>query len=219
MQYYNLKPAVDTKETGRAYPAVESYEDYDFNSPNSVHNLRFDKFPDFVPDIRFKLAKGARLCDMMSQATINANGFLISEKLKGIFDNSSIIPHRYYSATIEDDGIKHNYYWIHFIWEEGRTLIDFNNSKFYKQKFSNNLGYLDIKSEDDYKNIKIEFGGRFMIGFETLKLKEQLSVDLIIVPYKTYILISNKLKDILDSAGLAGLAITFFEDIKITTPN
>ena len=58
-----------------------------------------------------------------------------------------------------------------------------------------------------------------MIGIETLKLKEQPSFDLIIVPYKTYILISDKLKDILESAGLAGLSITFFEDIKITTPN
>jgi hypothetical protein len=59
MNYYILKPAVDTPETGNAYPAVESYDDYDFNATNSVYKLESDKFPDFTPDIRFKHAKEA----------------------------------------------------------------------------------------------------------------------------------------------------------------
>lgn len=217
--YYLLSPAVGTKETGNAYPAVESYEDYDFNAPNSVYDIRFDKFPDFIPDIRFKLAKGAKLCDMMGQATINANGFLISEKLKSIFDNSNIIPYECYPATIEDKGTLHSYYWIHFVWNEGKSLIDFNASKFFKQKFSNNLGYIELQSEEDYKNTKAEFGSRYMIGFEILKLKEQLSFDLIIVPFKTDIIISETFKNKVTVSELTGLSILPYEATKIITPN
>ena len=64
-QYYLLKPAVGTKETGKHILVVESYEDYDFNAPNSVYKSDSDFFPNFVPDIRFKLAKYAKLCDVM----------------------------------------------------------------------------------------------------------------------------------------------------------
>ena len=38
-QYYILKPAVGTKETGMAYPAVESFEDYDFKATSKNSKL------------------------------------------------------------------------------------------------------------------------------------------------------------------------------------
>lgn len=212
MQYYNLKPAVDTKETGRAYPAVESYEDYDFNSPNSVHNLRFDKFPDFVPDIRFKLAKGARLCDMMSQATINANGFLISEKLKGIFDNSSIIPHRYYSATIEDDGIKHNYYWIHFIWEEGDSFVDYNQIKFNITEFGSIIETIKISSLKDLENKQRQLGVIKMIYADKIVMEDPC-LHLFLNPINTGIYINEELKRHIEFLKSTGVSIQYNSDI------
>jgi hypothetical protein len=216
-QYYILKPAVGTKETGMAYPAVESFEDYDFNAPNSVHKIQFNEFPDFTPDIRFKLAKGAKLCDMMGQATINANGFLISEKLKAIFESSNTIPCKFYSATIENKGTIHQYYWVHFIWEEGKQLIDFPNSVFFKRKFSNNLGYLDIKSNEDIQNTLNEYQGRYMIGFEYLKLKEQPSFELMIVPFKTDIFVSENLKSLLST--FTGIDYELLKNVDFTALN
>jgi hypothetical protein len=217
MNYYILKPAVDTPETGNAYPAVESYPDYDFNAPNSVHKIKFNEFPDFTPDIRFKLAKGAKLCDMMGQATINANGFLISEKLKSVFEAANMVPHKFYPATIEAKGTLHQYYWVHLVWNDGKQIIDFPNSVFYKQKFSNNLGYLKINSEADYINTKSEIGSRYMIGFEKLRLKEQPSFDLMIVPFKTDIFISEKLKSQLSS--LTGLEFELLSYVEFTSLN
>ena len=193
-QYYILKPAVGTKETGMEYPAVESFEDYDFNAPNSVHKIKFNEFPDFTPDLRFKLAKGAKMCDMMGQATINANGFLISEKIKVVLQNANTVPCKFYPATIEDKGIIYHYYWVQFIWEEGKQLIDFSNSIFFKQKFSDNLGYFNITNHEEYTNTKKEIGSRYMIGFEQLKLKGQPSFELMIVPFKTDIFILEDLK-------------------------
>ena len=69
-QFYILQPAVNIPETGNAFPAAESFDDYDFDGPRSVHKLTFREMPDFEPDIRFKLAKGAKLTDVMSQAAI-----------------------------------------------------------------------------------------------------------------------------------------------------
>jgi hypothetical protein len=37
--YYILKPAVGTEETGMAFPAVESYDDYDFDGQTLCINL------------------------------------------------------------------------------------------------------------------------------------------------------------------------------------
>ena len=59
MSYYVLNPAVDNEETGPAYPAAVSYNDYNFNAANSAHKLTFREFLNFIPDLRFKLAQGA----------------------------------------------------------------------------------------------------------------------------------------------------------------
>src|SRR5688500_15759577 len=147
-EIFILQPATNTKETGSKFPPVESYDNYNFKALNSVHNIKNREFPDFEPDIRFKLRKGAKLCDLMGQATINAHGFLISPKMKSIFENTNIIPHLYYPATIESNEILHPYFWIHFVWNESKELFDFENSYFYAKRFSQNLGKVNIKRSE-----------------------------------------------------------------------
>lgn len=162
-QYYILKPAVGTKETGMAYPAVESFEDYDFNAPNSVYKLDSDSFPDFVPDIRFKLAKGAKICDVMGQGTISACGLLISQNVKDALEQFNLIPHKYFSATIEDKGIIHKYYWVHFVWEDGINLLDFKKSKFKIKRASKDLGEVEVLSLNELHSKQGELGFMNMI--------------------------------------------------------
>ncbi len=217
-EYYILKPAVDTPETGNAYPAVESYDDYDFNAPDSVHKLNFREFPDFEPNVRFKLAKGAKLTDMLSQAAISAHGFLINEKLKNAFMQFNIVPHKYCPATIEDhQGNFHQYFWMHLAWEEGKKLVDYNNSVFFKRKFSNNLGYIELSSEEDFWVKKEEMGSRYMIGIESLKLKGQPPYQLMIAPFKTDIVTDTSLKDFLSS--FSGIEFEPVNYLHFTSPN
>lgn len=201
--YYILKPAVNTEETGQTYPAVESYDNYDFDGPNSVHKIKSRDFPDFEPDIRFKLAKGAKLCDMMGQATINASGFLISEKLKAFFEGVNSVPKKFYPATIEANGEFHLYYWMHLVWKEAEKLIDYENSMFFKRKFSNNLGTILLTSAEDFWRKKEELGGRYLIGIEKLTFKNIPEYDIIPIPFKTDIIVSGRIKDQLnDFKGL-----------------
>jgi len=191
-EFYSIKPAVDTKETGKVYPAVKSYDDYDFNSSRSVHKLTFGKSPDFEPDMRFKLVRGAKLCDVMGQATISAHGLLISEKAKKVFSQVKIAPHKFYSSPIEDhSGTIHNYYWMHLVWEDVIKFISYENSSFYKRKFSNNLGELYIDSDRTFWKIKKELGSRYLIGIKKIQFDKPIDFHLFPFPYSSKLLIRD----------------------------
>ncbi len=211
-KYYILKPAVGTKETGMAYPAVESYDDYDFDGPRSVYNLSPDKFPDFIPEIRFKLTKGAKLCDMMGQATISACGFLISEKLKEIIEQANTVPSSFYSATIDDKGQLHQYYWVHFVWNEGINYLDFKNSKFKIKRASKDLGDIEIFSLSDLYIKQGKLGFIKMIhNYEYTFLNPNL--DLFIHPLNKTIFITDKLKKLM--SHFSGIEITYATNLKM----
>lgn len=212
-KYYILKPAVGTKETGMAYPAVESYDDYDFDGPRSMHKLKFREFPDFEPDIRFKLAKGAKLCDMMGQATINANGFLISEKLKLILEQTNTVPCIFYKATIENKGTIYKYFWVHFVWEDCSNYIDYKNSDFFAKRLSKNLGKVNILKEDDILSIRKEFDIATVISYNEIKFVN-LNKDLFTINFFTQIYITEKLKELLDSNHISGIDIIQTDKIK-----
>lgn len=203
-QYYILKPAVGTEETGMAYPAVESYDDYNFNAANSVHKIKSGAFPDFEPDIRFRLAKGAKLCDMMGQATISGHGFLISEKLKSIFENTITVPCKFYPATIEDNGVFYTYYWVHFVWKEGKNFIDYKNSDFYAKRLSKNLGKVYINSEEEILVKRNEFDIATIISFNEIKIVN-IDKELFLLNFFTSIYINEKLKFLIESNKITGV--------------
>lgn len=201
-QYYILKPAVGTEVTGMAYPAVESYDDYDFSAPNSVYKLDSDSFPDFIPDIRFKLAKGAKLCDVMGQGTISACGLLISQNVKDVLEQFKLVPHKYYSATIEDKGNIHQYYWVHFVWSDGINYLDFANSKFKIKRASRDLGEIKITNLNELHSKQGELGFISMIhNYEYTFLNPHF--DLFIHPLNKTIFVSDQLKTkMLNAIGL-----------------
>ncbi len=204
-KYYILKPAVDTPETGSAYPAVESYDDYDFNAPNSVHKLTFREFPGFEPDIRFKLKPGAKLTDMLSQAAISAHGFLINEKLKNVFSSLNIVPHKFYKAYIEDSkGTIHNYYWMHIVWEDF-SIIDWDKSLFFYAHYEDKIK-LNFSSVSKYQNKKKELGMFTPIQVERLYLKS-VDFDLFVHPLQALILLSHKGKAPLQENNIKGIDI------------
>jgi hypothetical protein len=192
-QYYILKPAVGTKETGMAYPAVENFEDYDFNKANSVYKLDSDSFPDFIPDISYKLAKGAKLCDVMEKSNISACGLLINEKVKEVLEQFNLVPHKYFPATIEDKGIIHQYYWVHFVWEDGIKYLDFANSKFKIKRASKDLGEVEVQSLNELHSKQGELGFMNMIhNYEYTFINPNF--DLFIHPLNKTIFVSENLK-------------------------
>ncbi len=206
-QYYILKPAVGTKETGMAYPAVESFEDYDFNKANSVYKLDSDSFPDFIPDISYKLAKGAKLCDVMEKSNISACGLLINEKVKEVLEQFNLVPHKYFPATIEDKGIIHQYYWVHFVWEDGINHLDFRNSKFQINEFGDNLGDVEIGTYKELLDKQTELGFmKTVYNYESLMFN--VNFDLFIHPLNKTIYVSEKVFIYLTHKSFKGLDLS-----------
>lgn len=207
-KFYTIKPAVDTDETGHVFPAVESFDDYDFKGEKSVHKMDHWSIPNFNPDIRFKLAKGAKLCDAMGQATISGSGLLISERFKNILEKYNLGEHKFFDGHIYDNDFRYKYYWLHIIWNNRNKIVDYKQSSFFKKRGRRNLEELDINSNEEYDEVKTEFGSRFIIGFHKLALKNTPDYDLWPVPFRGHLIVSHQLKNEIENIALTGLDIS-----------
>lgn len=207
-KFYVLKPAVDTEETGSAYPAVESFNDYDFNAPKSVYKLNSNELPNFEPEIRFKLAKGAKLCNLLGQGTISAKGLLVDDNFKTVIEQSNTIPFKSFNAYIKDsqEQIK-KYNWIHFLWREGIEYFNFNKSKFKVKRASKDLGDIQIDSYLDLQTKQGELGFIKMIHNYESVMKNP-NFDLFLHPLNGTIYITETLKRKIEQLHLTGIDIT-----------
>lgn len=207
-QYYTLQPAAGTKETGMAYPSVDYYDNYDFDGPRSIYKIRFDQFPDFVPDLRFKLARGAKLCDMMSVGGSNSAMKLISQRLHDFILSNAILPsHRFYDCFIETkDGII-KYYFLHLVNPELIEYIDFEKTIFFKKKNSENLEILNINSYQDYLRIKADLGILYTIRIKKFSLLKPIPYKVFIMPFILETLISKDLYLILNKEKFSGIEL------------
>ena len=205
-QYYTLQPAVGTKETGMAYPSVNYYDDYDFDGQKSIYKIRFDQFPDFVPELRFKLARGANLCDMMSVGGSNSALKLVSKRLHDFILSNAILPsHRFYDCFIKTkDGII-KYYFLHLVNPELIEYIDFEKTIFFKKKNSENLEILNIISYQDYLRIKADLGMLYTIRVKKFSLQKPIPYSIFVMPFILETLISNYFFEILNIQNFTGI--------------
>ncbi len=204
-QCYILKPSLNEKETGMAYPAVISYPDYDFDGPRSIYKIRSDYFPDFVPDLRFKLARGAKLCDMMTEATSGVIGLLVSTKIFKILNEFYICPHRYYDVMIETKTGVEKYHFLHLVWKEKLDYIIWEKSVFYYTYYGEKR-FLNINNYSEYEEKTNELNLTFGILCEKMVLND-VKFDLFFNPLSIDIFISENLKNSLINNKISGLDI------------
>jgi hypothetical protein len=195
MSYYILKPAVDTQETGNAYPAVESYDDYNFNAPNSVHKLKTHIPTTTKIDFRFKLAKNARPTDLLSQATIKGAGILVSEKLLNFLKKYETIQYQEFEVQLKAQEKFLSYKYIHFTWEDWSKYVNWKASTF--KLFENfEFSSIEINSYAEYLNEvnKSEF---LRISPDKITFFD-FNYDILNHPFIGETLISDKLVEELD---------------------
>lgn len=204
--YYLLKTAIATKETGNIYPAVDKPAVYDHHGPASMLKISYQCFPKFNPDIRFQLVENARLTDMLSQATIKAYGFLISEKLKQLFQSFNIAPHRFYNATIHTNDRNHSYHWMQFVWNEGIFEIDFRKTRFTVSEFGTRIEPIRIGSYEELLEKQQQFGLEKRIYSPRLVMKPP-PYDLWPVPINNSFFISEQLRASLHLFNATGIII------------
>ena len=155
MEYYILKEAVDTKETGRAYPQTLFKNQKKLN-PNPfllANKANEGVYPpeDLLPFDYLELARGAKLSDLMT-SPFSMNGFLISKKLKELFEKESVSDCRYYPVVLfnKDVEIK-DYFYFHSV-SCLRSNVDYSKSKF--SVTSADIDEFDLPVFSSYSDIK-----------------------------------------------------------------
>ncbi len=210
--YYILKPAVGTEETGMAFPAVESYDDYDFDGPSSVHTLKTHTPIINDIDIKFKLAKKANFTDLLSQATINSTGFLISEKFLSIIETYNVIPFAIYPTEIVSKQSTKTYYWIHFVWQEWHEYVNWQLSTF---RLFENGGFTPIEINSYSQYIKEVNKSQYFRIAPDKPILFQIDYDLYNHPFQGETFISKEFAIAISSNNLTGIDIS--ENLNLTT--
>jgi hypothetical protein len=104
-----------TQGVGRTYPQhQEMGPKYDYDAPDSVHQLPYDGFPDFEPNFRTVVIEpSAKLTDLISSAPIRSTGLLVSERFNGVLESFTLPPHRFYPVpmTHKKKPVK-GYWWL-----------------------------------------------------------------------------------------------------------
>ena len=204
-EYYKIDSKIDTEETGNIFPAIESAKGYDFNASNSVYKLRSDIFPTFEPNFEFILSKGAKEVDILSQGTISANGLVVSQRLKQFFKNYITVPQMSFELRIQNT--KSNYYWIQYMWNESKSFVDFEKTTFKISEFGNLIEaekkITNVSEFEDYQNQL----GNFKLLYPTNLYLVDNNFDIITLPYRGGIGVSNSVKNDLIKNGFTGFEL------------
>ena len=131
-KFFAIQTSTDNSKIGKVYPQVDGMgNNYYLRKPNSVWEIKNYSPLDFLPDLDFfKISNSAKLTDFISTGLISASGFLVSDKVKRIFDQYTISKHCYYPARLKYKmDFYENYFWLHFI-ENDDNAIDLPKSTF-----------------------------------------------------------------------------------------
>jgi len=87
---------------------------YNYDAPNSVHNLPYDSLPDFEPTFdTVVIHKQAKLTDLLSSAPIRNTGFLVSERFRTVLLEFALPQHRFYPVPATHRGKQiTDYFWL-----------------------------------------------------------------------------------------------------------
>ncbi len=218
MKYYLFDYACATKETGSQYPQIQKMSvKYDYNANNSVSKLSrcINDFPNFEPNLNsFILHKSAKASDLLSSAPLIGSGFIISEKLKNIFEKFKLPTHKNYPAKIIQKENIYNYYWIHIICDL-TDYIDYGKSEFYITHLFKNIQDIihidskneliskreELKKKDIYFSIspiKIYFIDDYLLNFDLFYIS--------LFDFNFYA--SQNLKNVIYEENITGIELT-----------
>lgn len=202
MQYYILDTPAQSKETGNVYPQVA------FNNVKEAFKFRHNCYPEDEPVLSATLEKGAKLTDVLSQASIAGHGLLINEKVKSILADFKIMNHRFYNCPVKDhNGQIHQYFWMALVQPDIINWIDFEKSSFYTTKVGFRKDDILLTSHKDYIQKKENLPSiNWWIEAESIKINTVIEYELFIFPYLLRgILLSEKLRHVFIESNIKGV--------------
>jgi hypothetical protein len=87
---------------------------YDYDAPDSVHQLPDNRLPDFEPNFRtVVLARTAKPTDLISSAPIRNTGLLVSGRFRKVLESFALPLHRFYPVPVAHrDSPIGDYWWL-----------------------------------------------------------------------------------------------------------
>ena len=214
MKYYRMCYST-SKDIGRTFPQLHCL------TQNYAHQLSSWKFPSFTPKLEFELNKTANLTEVLSNAAISANGFLINSKVKDILNLFNLMNHKYYDARIKipKSGQTLNYYWLHLSQPLLTLQLDYDKSVFYETEWTFRKELIQLKSFDHYKELKSkDKEAKFGVKLDQIYVsrKYDKSLDLFsFLPFANDAFISKRLKERLENNNITGLQFMDAPEVKI----
>ena len=122
---------VEVKEEGY----VEHPKSYNYKSSNSIASFNryiweHIDFPSFTPDLTLQMVKEKKYSTLNDFLFYSNKGFLLSPKVKEIFQSFRLPSHKFYPARVIRNHKEYTYYYFYFF-ADSLQSIDFKASKFY----------------------------------------------------------------------------------------
>jgi len=166
---YNLKPAVDTEETGPVYPHIDEYivNEGDLDTVKLLQSLSNEIPP--PTDIRLPIFiirdSNIKLCDFLSSFRLSQNGLVISKRARTVLELFNLNNVKHYPIKIDFNGrIIEDYYYMH-VYSHKSNCILLEKSSFFLATLTKrriqNIGvlnsYSELRSQIEFakKNLKL----------------------------------------------------------------
>ncbi|MEZ4906499.1 MAG: hypothetical protein R2771_02385 [Saprospiraceae bacterium] len=215
-ELYTIRPAVNTKETGSAYPQAGLTLNYNRKSPNSIRNLKSCELPSFEPNFNyFELKMNANTTDLLS-ASMSLYGLMISKKLKFLLLLFDLQEFKLFDVPVLTPFESYQYYWLHFGPTDILKKVNYPESEFSLYEFGAKKENISINSFEDFTLILKSISNMSYIKAEKITLFTLPTYDLFVIPLiDGQYIISNKLKNEIERSKLTGIEIKPASHIKI----
>lgn len=187
------------------FPQVQTVEEGSKNSDPFTDNSKWahKAMPENII-FQYAFSKRAKLTDLISSVYLNMRcGLLVSERLLEILKKFSLPDHQIIEGTINANGKRVTYYYVHFRCDQNE-ILDFSKTEFLKyDPWTKTTSEVEISSYSDYKE-KIRGIGLTTINASKLYL-ESCSLDLYSLIYAWRgIFISERLYKELEENAISG---------------
>ena len=191
MTYYELNPTAEPTITG-AYPQLNLVDYADLEKMQDLDHKTFISSTEDLAELKF--TKETIVTDLLTCGHINVYGFAVSENFKNLIEKLvkegiKTTPFQFVPLTIKKS--ESNYYVFQFI--PDHNIIDYNNTIFTNLRASR-------------REEKIENHSAYNPALRLKNLKLKTQYDILLVPYRSEILISKKVKEVIQKNNITGIS-------------
>mgnify|MGYP001796075788 CR=1 FL=1 len=201
-KFYTIETITDS-EVGSVFPQIV------FKNLNEAFSIDADYEITEGIELEGDLQPQAKLTDVISQASISAQGLLINNNAMEVLEKFQLPPHSYVPCTIYDqEGGAYGYSYLVLRNSDHSRLIDFEHTVFHYYQFGFQKDHIGISSFKAFEEAKKSLPSKdWWISATDLRLKSN-PFDLIFLSgYLGEIIVSEGLKDELRKNRITGIDI------------